>query len=64
MTRKHYVALAKALASSRPYIAQRSTREQRACLAVWHETRKQIISVLAADNANFDASRFIEATET
>lgn len=63
MIRKHYIAFAEALRQSRPYIAKRSTREQRACMAVWHETRRQIMKVLAADNPHFHYQRFIDATE-
>lgn len=63
MTRKDYIALAAAFAVTRPYVAKRSTHEQRVAYEVWHHTRSQIMQVLAADNYNFNRSCFIDATE-
>lgn len=63
MSHKDYIALATALRSTRPYVARRSTREQRATYKCWHNTRGCIMAVLAADNPNFDRQRFIYATE-
>ena len=63
MTRKDYAFLAADLASCRPYIAKRSTREQRACYDVWHRARWAVVQALQADNPSFDKDKFIEATE-
>lgn len=63
MTRKNYIALAAAFNYSRPYIATRSTRQQRAQMQTWHEIRGKVMQVLAADNPRFDRQRFLEATE-
>ena len=63
MNRKHYNLLAADLAKFRPFIAQRSTREQRACLQVWRNCRYSIMLTLQENNPNFDWDRFIQATE-
>ena len=63
MSRKDYIKIAAAFAQTRPYVAARSTKQQRACYAVWHALRGHIMAVLQADNPNFDRYRFIDATE-
>jgi hypothetical protein len=63
MTRKDYVLLADAFSECRPYVAARSTREQRACFDTWHNCRAAVMEVLKQDNPNFNRAKFVEATE-
>jgi hypothetical protein len=57
MSRKHYVALAAALASNRPLEGQPQAVEQ------WTTDCKRIADALASDNPRFDRDRFIGACE-
>ena len=57
MTRKHYVALAAALASNRPLEGQPQAVEQ------WQTDCQRIADALASDNSRFNRSRFIGACE-
>ena len=57
MTRKHFVALAAALAASRPHRLNYATFEQ------WVADREAVASVCAASNPFFDRGRFLVATE-
>jgi len=75
MTRKHYVALAKALALSRPTIAAHTRTSAvgnntfvnhitfDAMLVQWIADREVLMGTLNADNPRFDRERFIAATE-
>ena len=61
MTRKHFVALAAALAASRP--DRGSIAERSAAFAQWCEDREAVASVCAASNPAFARGRFLVATE-
>lgn len=63
MNRDDYIALAAAFRSTYPYVAQHSTKLQRAQYTIWHETRGHVMQALASDNPNFDRSKFLVATE-
>lgn len=66
MTRKHYIALAAALARTRPEewnSTDPSSPFMDGLSAEWRVTRDAIASVLQADNPNFDRARFYAATE-
>jgi hypothetical protein len=62
MSRKDYISIAAAFARQRPYLARRSTREQRACFQVWRSLREELALHLR-QNPDFDYARFIDATE-
>jgi len=62
VTRKHYVAIAAALAATRPIPNGRDIHAP-AHFVQWLCDRGVIIGVLAADNPRFDPARFIKATE-
>jgi hypothetical protein len=57
MTRKHFIALAAALAAHRP--DNGTGRDMR----LWREQRDAIADVLYASNGRFDRGRFERATE-
>lgn len=62
MTRKDYVALARAFYRSRPIdVGQRSADAAQASLATWLESVEYVSHVLAADNPRFDRARFERA---
>lgn len=67
MTRKHYRAIAAALALVRPADArefpQSSNEPPRFMRNQWLVDRDAIANVLADDNPAFDRARFIRATE-
>lgn len=59
MTRKHYVAIAEALAGERPFRSDFTDEHVYAArLAVWNRIILAIGDVLAADNGRFDRGRF------
>lgn len=57
MTKKHFIALAKALRSQRPAFDERKEWER------WTYMRNAVAQVCADFNPNFDRARFIAATE-
>ena len=63
MSRKDYIEFAAMFAETRPYVAKRSTKEQRAIYELWHELRSKTMDLLQHDNLRFDRQRFITATE-
>ena len=75
MTRKHYIALAKALASTRPSLDDYTTTSAvgnntfvnhitfDAARAQWRATRDALSFALATTNPLFDRERFVAATE-
>jgi hypothetical protein len=63
MTRKHYKALAAALAAARPQLPAGSTKHQLAQYETWLEIRGNIMEALQELSDNFDRRHFINATE-
>lgn len=57
MTKKHYIALAKAFANIRP------TGVDTDALGTWVDLRSAVLSVLVEDNPRCDPARFVAATE-
>lgn len=57
MTRKDFVALARALAHVRP------SRLDEALYGLWSETVTAVADACALSNARFDRSKFYDATE-
>lgn len=60
MTRKHFEALARALASTHPTGLELNATER---WQQWNNDRKAIADACAAFNGNFDRARFMRATE-
>lgn len=59
MTRKDYVAIARAFAATRPPRTRVNLEDD----FQWDEDRRAIVRVLAADNSRFDEERFLAACE-
>ena len=57
MTRKHFVALAIALAETRPPVEADAARMQ------WSSTRQALVRAIEAFNPRFERDRFYRATE-
>ena len=68
MTRKHYIALAEALRTERPFEDGedyfRHSEWRKGASDEWHTIVLRIASVLAADNPRFDKQRFGRACGT
>jgi hypothetical protein len=61
MTRKDYVKIAEALNSARPPHKKSDPNDTREAWETWAMTVDKITDVLAADNDDFDRTRFLRA---
>ncbi len=63
LTTQDLSPLAQIFAETRPLVPKRSTKQQRAEYAIWHEIRDKLIQHCIDTNPRFDRWHFITASE-